>query len=137
MKEVSVEQASEYHKNYLRCIRSAVNRHLQDLGRDIDIVRDTASKQANNTLDGKMKQNVRKGLSRRTQHKPIIPRTDLIKISSYLYPKTGTSLNPILLRYRVWYDLSLHFVSHGLEFHHQLDIHSFHLKKKMKMVLST
>ena len=33
--------------------------------------------------------------------------------------------NPVILRYRMWYDLSIHFVSRGLEFHQQLSRNSF------------
>ena len=33
--------------------------------------------------------------------------------------------NPVILRYRVWYDLSIHFVTRGLEFHQQLSRNSF------------
>ena len=32
--------------------------------------------------------------------------------------------NPVILRYRVWYDLSIHLVSRGLEFHQQLSRNS-------------
>ena len=33
--------------------------------------------------------------------------------------------NKVILRYRVWYDLSIHFVTRGLEFHQQLSRNSF------------
>lgn len=34
-------------------------------------------------------------------------------------------LLPVILRYRVWFNLSVHFVSRGLEFHQQLTPESF------------
>ena len=70
-------------------------------------------------LNAKLKQNLKQGLSRPTQHYPIIPKEDLSKIQDYLKGE-----NPILLRYRVWYLLAIHFVSHGIEFHQQLKLSS-------------
>ena len=55
-------------------IRSAINRYLNDFNCDIDIVRDKTFKAANQTLDGKLKQNVSDGSSRPTKHKAIIFR---------------------------------------------------------------
>jgi hypothetical protein len=49
------EQASEYNKNSYKSIRSALNRHLQDLGRDIDIVCGREFRSNNSILDGKLK----------------------------------------------------------------------------------
>ncbi|XP_061185494.1 uncharacterized protein LOC133193549 [Saccostrea echinata] len=120
-KENKISQPQEYHKNTLKGIRSAISRHLSDIGRDFDIVRDKAFKQANGALTGKLKQNMILGLSRPTQHKAVVSPDDLSKISTYL----TSSLDPVILRYRVWFNLSLHFVSRGLEFHHQLSPKSF------------
>ena len=50
--DLTLAQSENYHKNSLKSIRSAINRHLQDLGRSIDIVRDKEFKSANNTLNG-------------------------------------------------------------------------------------
>lgn len=47
------------------------------------------------------------------------------KISSYLYGE----VNPIVLRFRVWFIIAVHFVSRGLEFHQQLRMNSFVLNK--------
>jgi hypothetical protein len=38
-KQMAAEQANEYMNNSFKFIRSSINRHFQDLGRDIDIVR--------------------------------------------------------------------------------------------------
>ena len=56
-------QAEEYHKNTLKTIRGAFNRHLQDIGREIDIVRDKEFKSANRVLDGYLKQRLKSGSS--------------------------------------------------------------------------
>ena len=109
----------------LKSIRSSLNRHLKDIGRYFDIVRDRRFKSANAVLDGKLKLNMKSGLSRPTQHKSVVNSTDLMKISDYL----SCVDNPVILRYRVWYDLSIHFVTRGLEFHQQLMTSSFEFRK--------
>ncbi|CAC5361203.1 unnamed protein product [Mytilus coruscus] len=91
------------------------------LDRDIDIVRDKEFRKANETPDRKLKKNLEKGLSRPTKHKQIITMNDLEKINSYLY----SSDDPIILRFRVWYNIAMHFVTRGIEFHQQLQINSF------------
>jgi hypothetical protein len=114
--------AAEYHRSSLKNIRAAINRHLHDINRDINVVRDTEFKAANKMLDGKVKYNVKEGLSRPVQHKAIIGKKDLIKIDTYL---NSSVQNPVILRYRVWYNLAVHFCTRGLEFHHQLSLNSF------------
>ena len=91
--------AQEYHKNTLKNLRSGINRHLKNLDRDLDIVRDKIFRKANEVLDGKIKQNLRNGVSRPTKHKDVITNNDLSKISAYLSVD-----NPVTLRYKVWYD---------------------------------
>ena len=113
----------EYHKNTLKNIRAAINRHLHDVGLDFDIVRDKQFRSSNNMLDAKHKSNLKRGLSVPTIHRGIISESDLIKISSYL---NVNNPNPIILRYKVWYDLAIHFVSP--DFHALLTPKSFHFK---------
>jgi hypothetical protein len=117
---MSSEQASEYNKYSYKSIRSDLNRQLQDLGRDIDIVRGRDFRSNNSILDGKLKKNLHEGLARPTKHKDAIPVSNLSKISTYLYEEN----NPIALRFRVWFILSMQFVSRGL----QLKINYFVLK---------
>lgn len=76
-------QAEHYHKNTLKNLRSALNSHLQDLGRNIDIVRNKEFKSANHALDGMMKVMTKTGASRATQHKSVITSDDLKKNYSY------------------------------------------------------
>ncbi|XP_062570216.1 uncharacterized protein LOC134232271 [Saccostrea cucullata] len=115
----------EYHKNTLKGIRAAINRRLSDLRRDIDIVNDKTFKMANKCLTSLLKQRMTEGTSRPTKHKEIIPKPDLQKISSFL--ETAYS-SPINLRLAMWYTIAIHFVSRGLEFHHQLKRDSFEFK---------
>nr|XP_022306586.1 uncharacterized protein LOC111112973 [Crassostrea virginica] len=116
------EEPHLYHKNSLINIRAAINRHLADLRRDIDIVHDKEFKTSNGILDGLFKERTRQGLSKPTKHKAIIDEADLRKIYSYLQ---GAKTSPIILRQAVWYFLAVHFVSRGMEFHHQLQRNSF------------
>ena len=118
--DLTLAQSENYHKKSLKSIRSAINRHLQDLGRYID--RDKEFKSANNTLDGMLKTMTKNGASRATNHKAIIHAEDLERISSYF--RTAPH-SPIVLWQCVWYNLSLHFITRGLEFHHQLRTDSF------------
>ena len=107
------EHAAEYHKNSMKNVRAAINRHFKDIGRQIDIVKDIEFKSSNTMLSSKLKFNLNQGLSRPTQHHPTIPNVDLLKIKTYL-----SNENPVALRFRFWYFLAIHFVSHGCEFHH-------------------
>ena len=110
---------------------AAINRHFKDINRKVDIVKDAEFQEANDMLDAKVKTNLKAGLNLPTQHKPIIvtPSADLKLIKNYLQKD-----NPITLRYRIWYILSIQFVSiqfvsRGLEFHPQLNQNSFTLHK--------
>jgi hypothetical protein len=51
------------------------------------IVRDTEFKSANAMLGAKLKFNLRNGLSRPTQHPPIISNQELMQINTYLSKK--------------------------------------------------
>lgn len=115
---MTVEQAAEYNKNTLKNIRAAINRKLCDVGRDLDIVRDKEFKSANKALDGLMKTLTKTGASRATQHKAILVEEDVKAIAAY-FAKSAKS-SPIVLRQAVWYLISIHFVTRGLEFHHQM-----------------
>ena len=95
-KKLSDDQGAEYHKNYMRNVRSALNRHMKDIGRLVDIVKDNDFKTSNAMLSSKMKYNLKKGLSRPTKHQPIIPNVELSKINEYL-----SKDNPVALRFRV------------------------------------
>lgn len=119
------EHTSEYHKNTMKAIRAAINRHLSDIGRNIDIVNDKAFKTANKSLTGLMKHRMVTGTSRPTTHKEIIHKSDLQKISAYL---ESAYSSPVNLRLAMWYIIAIHFVSRGLEFHHQLRVDSFDFK---------
>lgn len=84
--------ANLYQKNTLKNIRSGVNRHLSDIGRNIDIVNDAEFKSANRTLKGYIKEQTRSGTSRPTEH--IIEPTDLRTIAEYFV--SVPNLNPKL-----------------------------------------
>lgn len=73
-----------YHNNTLVNIRGAINRHLADIPRNVDIVRDKEFRTANGVLFGVFKERKRLGLSKPTRHKEIIEIRDLQKIYEYL-----------------------------------------------------
>ena len=50
-KKMSEEQSAEYHKNSFKNVRAAINRHMKDIGRDVDIVRDKEFKSSNGMLN--------------------------------------------------------------------------------------
>ncbi len=113
--------ATEYHKNTLKNMRADLNRFIQvDCGRNLNIVTDSCFKKANDMLNGKLKNDCRQGLSRPTSHKSVIPSSEMQKMFKYLNVE-----NPVSLRYKVWVQLSLQYVSRGIEFHGQLTPKSF------------
>ena len=64
-------------------------------------------------------------MSRPTQHKDVISHSDLGQVTQFL----NITQSPVILRYKVWYDLFVHFVTRGLEFHQQLTLQSFEFMK--------
>ena len=87
-------QAQEYHKNTLKSVRAAINRHVKDIGRTVDIVRDTEFKYGNAMFGAKLKFNLRNALSCPTQYHPVISNQELMQINTYL--EYGTSWQYIL-----------------------------------------
>ena len=114
----------DYHRNTMINIRGAINRYIQNIKRvpPIDICKDKEFKTANGVLDGLLKEQMKSGTAKPTQHKKIIERSDLDKISDY-FKMCFTS--PVVLRQCVWFQICIHFVSRGLELHHQLHLNSF------------
>ena len=122
--KMAENQAQEYHKNTLKSVRAAINRHVKDIGRTVDIVRDTEFKSGNAMLGAKLKFNLRNALSRPTQYHPVISNQELMQINTYLSKE-----DIVALPFRVWYLLAVHFVSRGIEFHHQLSMNSIKFQK--------
>ena len=81
--DLTLAQSENYHKNSSKSMRSAINRHLQDLGSSIDIVRDMEFKSAKNTMDRMLKTMTKTGASRATNYKAVFHAEDLEQISSY------------------------------------------------------
>ena len=78
------EHAQVYHKNTLKNIRAALNRHIKDLNRNFDIVHVSDFRISNIIYDSTLKMMVKTGLSRPTKHKEIIGLQDLQLINAYL-----------------------------------------------------
>lgn len=90
---------TEYHINTMKSIRAAINRHLSDIGRNINIVNDKAFKVANKGLTGLLKRRLVTGTFRPTTHKEVIDISDLQKITAFF---ENAYLSPINLRLAVW-----------------------------------
>lgn len=109
---------------------------MSNTGRNVGIVDDKEFKSANSELNRLLKQRTATGKCVPTQHKEIITKPDLQNISSFLQI---TCENPIKFRLCMRYNLSIHFISRGLKFHHQLNKNSFqfeHDEKAMSMYVS-
>ncbi|WAQ97008.1 hypothetical protein MAR_029698, partial [Mya arenaria] len=77
-------QLKVYHKNTMKNIRAALNRHLRDIGSNKVIVHGQLFKSANRTLNGLLKTQMRQGLSQPTKHKSIISNSDLSILANYI-----------------------------------------------------
>ena len=110
-----------YNKSTLKNIRVAINRHMQDLGRNIDIIRNVEFRSANHVLDGMLKQMTKDDMFRPKEHKPMLDLEDIVKITTYFH---SVKWSPVILRQCVWYYLSFHFVSRGFDFLPQLKLDS-------------
>ena len=62
---MTTDCALEYNINFYKAIRSGINRHLHDLGRDLDIVRGREFKRSNVILDVKLKKNLEQRLKKK------------------------------------------------------------------------
>ena len=63
---------NDYHKNSLKNMRAAINRHLKGIHRDIDIVRDKPFTKVNDLLNAKLKSMTKSGMYRPTHHQKLI-----------------------------------------------------------------
>ena len=116
------QKGAEYHKNTLKGMRAAINRHIQDIGRHINIVTDTQFKSSNRVLNGLLKERVKSGTSMPTQHKEVITADDMQALRDYF---TDAPSSPVILRQFVWFAIAFHFVTRGSETHFQLTPSSF------------
>lgn len=105
--------AQEYHKNALKSVRSAINRHLKDIGRNIDIVEDKDFSYQIQCLVLNLNSTYVMGC--------------LVQLSIILLFRTlsfleflSTKNNIVALRFKVWYALTIHIVSCSIEFYQQL-----------------
>lgn len=92
-------------------MQSALNRHLQDLGRNKDIVRDKEFKSASHTLDKVMKVVTKTGGSRATQHNSVITSDELknalLLSSCFIFSPSASavcgSISLLILYLMGWY----------------------------------
>jgi hypothetical protein len=125
----TAEVVGEYHKNTLKNIRGAINRHLQDLGRNIDIVNDKEFRATNKTLKGLLKLRMEERLLRPSLQDEFISEEDMKSIIVYFQ---NADSHPVILRQCVWFNLAKHFSTRVGEFHQRLKINSFSFKSDEK-----
>jgi hypothetical protein len=63
------EHAQVYHENTLKNVRAALNRHVKDLNRNFDIIRDSDFRTSNIILDSALKMMVKTRLSQPTKQR--------------------------------------------------------------------
>lgn len=92
-------------------MQSALNRHLQDLGRNKDIVRDKEFKSASHTLGKVMKVVTKTGGTRATQHNSVITSDELknalLLSSCFIFSPSASavcgSISLLILYLMGWY----------------------------------
>ncbi|XP_065191917.1 uncharacterized protein KIAA1958-like [Sycon ciliatum] len=111
---VEIRQVNKqpYSKNSLLQFRSAIHRELQELKRTINLYTDSEFIEANQVLDGYLKQLKKDGLVAPTQHKTPISDSDKEKIYKHL---GDWKTNADHLTYLVWFVITYHFCLRGSE----------------------
>ena len=99
-----------YQYNSYKGFRSGVQRHLNDLGRDFNIYKDSEFRRANDTFDGMKKLKMECEMSP-IAHKDIIMESDMNKIN-FLF---NTKKDAKCLVQQVWFYVTLHFGIRGRE----------------------
>ena len=125
--DIRQRDGSYYSKASLLSFRAGIHRHLtEDLGRDIDIYKDAAFRQANNTLDARLKNLKRSGFCQPAKHKPALSDSDLTKLITY-FNEEGT--DPIRLTKKVWFYVAYHFCLRGREIQALMHTSDLEIKK--------
>lgn len=104
-------------------LREAINRKLVDMMKSIGVVKYKEFKSSNEDLIGMLKECVKEGTPKPTQHKHQIEKLEnLEKLSTFFKDALN---NQIILRWSVYFNLETHFLSWGQKFYHQLKLNSF------------
>lgn len=104
-------------------LRGAINRKLVDMMKSIGVVKDKEFKSSNGDLIGMLKECVKEGTPKPTQHKHQIEKLEnLEKLSTFFKDALN---NQIILRWSVYFNLETHFLSRGQKIYHQLKLNSF------------
>ena len=111
--EVRTKTGKPYSRSSLIGLRSAIQRHLEGppYNRTIDIIHDSEFKPANLVFTGRLKVNRADG-NDVTRHKDPIEPGDVRKMYE---SKVLSNDNPQALQYKVFFEISLHFVRRGRE----------------------
>eukprot|EP00117_Sycon_ciliatum_P005509 scpid97844/ scgid9429/ len=104
---IRTQKKEYYQRSSYQGFRAAINRHLAETDRDMNIFTDPEFRRSNQAYDGILKKLKRQGELNATQSKAIISTEDFAKINKlFLYSKEPSNLNM-----EVWFYLTYH---HGL-----------------------
>ena len=110
--EVRQKDGSFYSKASLLSFRGGIHRHLNELGRNVDIYKDAAFRAANKTLDAHLKHLKRSGFTKPTVHKDALTDADFGKLMAYFDEEVH---DPVRLTEKAWFFISFHFCLRGRE----------------------
>ena len=114
-----------HSKSSLISFHGAIQCHVNDLNRGINILSGTAFTKANLVLSAFMKQMTKDRQSQEVQHKETICHQDQAKLNSYFV--AGFETNPIALVEMVWYSITKHFCLRGRESKCNLSLEDFEI----------
>ena len=104
--ELRQRNSQPYGKSSLLGCRSALHRHLAEIGRGMNIYSGSSFKKANTILDGELKRLKKDGYIKPVEHKQQLTTADMQKLNQYF---TGSKDNPVILTEKVWFNVTYHF----------------------------
>ena len=124
--EVRKEDGSKYEPNSLRVMLASLDRHFRENGAPYSLLKDKAIVHSRQVLNGKAIElcESRKG-KRKNKADPVTAEEELLWESSVL----GCN-NPESLNHSVWYTLSQHFGTRGVQEHLQMNLEDFRFVRK-------
>ena len=110
--EVRNAEGKTYQRSSLCSLRAAIQRHLKDLKRPINIFNDKEFDFSNAIFNSNIKHLHQRGQLLATQHKPALGEEDLAKALRYFYDHSN---DPVNLLYATWFFITLHLGLRGKE----------------------
>ena len=123
-KELRQKNGEPYSKSSLLGFRAAIQRHLRQLHRDINIFDDREFTTANEILDAQLKKQKREGDLKPVKHKEPLTDGDFSKLMQYF----RTHEDPVSLTEKVWFYITYHFCLRASESQAMLRVEDFEEK---------